>query len=398
MLKLKKENVILFLFIPFLLWSYLGGHKQIIFGVNSDHITIAIAFLGSIFSILIYKKLYTDSKKIILIFSLILIIQGISLFRSQNTELLYGLLVNIIYYIITLTCAYSLSKNIQNTSRKIITLSTISSIVVIVSLLTLGISSWGRITIPTFHDGAFGYYTDGYEGSSDTNVLAYFLHSGVIFSFWLWPYKSNALKLIIILIGLFAALLTFSRSSVISISLTIITTYLFFILSSKNKISAKTLAITTAFILTITTIIFTDNIIIDSIIYRINEGSASSNSDRLYRLRLYLEYFKSSSLVDILLGQGVASSRFTIDPHNFYISTLYDTGALSLILIILSITFPLKNLLHSKSNHIKLFSISITVYFLVCSLLYWQTRFYYHTLFLLYLLYFYQTLSMKNEK
>ena len=38
-------SLTIILFIPFFLWSFLGGHKQLVFGVSSDHVINFFSFL-----------------------------------------------------------------------------------------------------------------------------------------------------------------------------------------------------------------------------------------------------------------------------------------------------------------------------------------------------------------
>lgn len=384
------SKVSFFLFYPFLMWSFLGGHKQELFGVNSDHITIAIAALGALiinFTARRFEKVIIFPTVTALI---VLSIQAISLIYSLNSNY-YGMTVNAIYYLLVLTYASAFKENLGLLTEKILQFSFFAYCIVLVSFLLLGFGEWGRVTIPVFNKGVFSYYPNGYDGSSDANVLAFFFHAGLIVAFWLWSPAKIIYKRIFIALGIISSVLTISRSAALSLVATAIVTWVFVCISRKKIVFSKeSVALAVPLAISAVWVIASENIIGDGIKRRLAEASIGSNNDRMSRLHLYSQYISDSSLFEFIFGRGVSASRFGIDPHNFYVSTLYDTGVVSLFLIFGSILLPAIYVIRNASGKIRFFTVSVVVYFLICSLFYWQVRFFYYTLFMVLVVYLYQ--------
>ena len=360
---------------PFFIWSFLGGHKQILFGINTDHIATALACLASLLVLLVNFKMNKSIFNVIILYSGYLFLAFISIFYiDAPSDAVYIYITQFVYFFITIFLSVFFSKN-QDLFFKIITRAALlSAAIILLSFLLFGISSWGRMTIPVYIDGHFLYFPKGYSSSSDPNVLAYFLSIGFLSSFF---YKKNNKRWFISLLIIFSALLlTASRSALVALVMAIL---VYFLLTFNFKIKVKYLIGVIALAFPVT---------FSLLLYLYNEGllrlkSAASDSDRMERL-LHAKSLIFESIPTFVFGKGIGYSRAIIDPHNFYLSSVIDTGFISLILIFSTLIFVVVAIAKRyKEKHIFAYVVSLITFFMLISLFYWQVRTYYFIIMIL---------------
>jgi len=176
--------VLLLMFVPFLMWSFLGGHKQHFWGVSSDHFFTMVALAAAL--IIIFSKNATPNRAFDIYFVFILIgLFFVSVLRSADpVDSVAQLVVAVVYILVSLGIALFFKSKVRLFFNLIISVSCFSSLTILVSFLFLGLGAWGRLTIPVYQDGIFSYFPAGYESSSDPNVLSYFIYIGILTVFY----------------------------------------------------------------------------------------------------------------------------------------------------------------------------------------------------------------------
>lgn len=394
-MKLNSSFIIIFSFVPFYFWSFLGGHKQDFYGINSDYIFIALAAFGAV--LIWFGRLPRGVLVVLVAIFLIGIVQLISFIKGQEVYGLYALLVGFVYLFISSSYAVFFSRGLTHLVRLTVFLCFVSYLVVIFSWVFMGFSSWGRITIPIYDwsSQVFAYYPYGYEGSSDVNVLAYFLYSGIIVCYFLWMPSREWYKVIFIAAGLLAGILTVSRSAALSFA---IMTFLFFLLcalryffrlSISVKLINRLVVFLVIFVPASMLLITTENQLRAQVEERVTSGSVASNEDRINRLTSSLNHISESDIYDLAFGGGVGYSRNHSDPHNFYISTFIDLGFVGLMAFFVGPLFLVGWIVFfsTADPRVKNFTLCISLFFLLVSLFYWQLRFYYYWCFWIFVIY-----------
>lgn len=339
-----------------------------------------LAFFASLLILLRYRIYGNLSINIIFIYSLYFLISIASLFFNEfDMNSIYILLIGCIYFFITLSLSVFFLEREEIFFRMIIFSSIFSSLVLIFSFIFLGMGSWGRVTVPVFFEGNFEYFPMGYESSSDPNVLAYFLGFGLITAIFFKKDSAFSFSSVMIFIGM---CLTLSRSAFLSMMM-VFTLYFSYILSKSLKdyilIKVSILGIVVIFI----SYIFYYFNLHELLLSRIY--SEDSNSDRAERIYMTLDFIMDP--VRILFGSGVGFSRGNVDPHNFYLSTIQDTGLFSLSLIFLIPLFLIFCLAKKNiDSNLKKYAFSLVVFFCVISMFYWQMRTYYFLILILIIL------------
>lgn len=364
---------------PFIFWSILGGNKQLILGVNSDHIitiyTLVISTILSFTFIITNIEKYTIDRNIVIIsFSILFMILLSYLVNNADISIenLMPFFTMLIYGIITINFAIIFQE--KNTLfLRIATVALFTTfILLLVSFYYLKLGSWDRLTVPVFENNSWQYFPRGYSSSSDPNVLSYLL---VLFTIYItFSVKNIKAKTIINTLVLIIILLTKSRSAILG----------YFAIIIINNIKYQKIKKTLVYLIILATgvciyLYFYEKHYIEETINRIfDEGS---NQDRLNRLMITL-----NSLNDIstwLFGNSLGTSGSTVDPHNFYLSTLIDSGMIVLLLIFL---IPILFIRKIRDKKLLKCAISLFVFFLIISMFYWQLRTYFILLLLLILL------------
>lgn len=366
-MKISRDYIFLPFLFPFMLFSFLGSHRQKIFDIYLDNVFLLVAFSASVVYIFFKRKLSKESKSILIFFLIFLIINIFSIILNLGDWKNYYLIAIHIVYISTSVCLFEIFKNKKDYFEKIIIRMTLfASMLLITSFIINGGSSWGRITMPFYANGEISYFAESYSDFTDPNLLAFFLGFGLITTFFSQNLRFKKISLLIIAS---AIILTFSRSAILAIFIVSI----YNIFSNTHSI-VKNLFIS-SLILTIFTFIYfypSNENIREAINSRIN--SEQSNSDRLDRLQESIQLIKENPII-LFTGKsmGFVSTPPMKDPHNFYLSTIIDSGLISLLLI-LFLLFNLKKTKLSKS---------LILFFLIISLFYWQLRTFYFLIALL---------------
>lgn len=348
---------------PYLLWSFLGAHRQVLFGVVSDYIAVGLASVAALL-ILLRRRITVDTD-VLLIYVFYLTVCVLSFFFAQidGVSSYYAMLPPVVYFIVAVTYASYFESKIKLFYVCIVCFTAISSLIVVLSFFFLGLSSWGRVTIPHYVDGAFRYFSDDYSGFTDPNILAYFLGFGLLTGLSVIERKS--LNLLFLSVVLFAIYLTMSRSAILAVFISAL--YLGFSWIWSEKIKIKSLAVFPFLGLVFFVVICVSSLVVGEFLVlneypEIRVFSERSDSDRLHRLYWAFSEITSSGLV-LLFGSGLGYSSLVKDPHNFFLSTVLDTGVLSLMLLMSIVFLLLYKVRVYGSGPIKRYSTSLVVFF-----------------------------------
>ena len=386
---------------PFILWSVMGGNKQVVMGVNSDHVvTVYTLFSCTLLGCywLIKRKSFIKRSHIFLLCLVVAyLVINIFVYNHKSITLITS---HAVYIVISMWFIFFFKRKPIHLSYLIALGLLFVSSFLLIKLFLLGFGDWGRLTVPVFYDNSWSYFPLGYESSSDPNVLAFMLCIGSIYMFFTLPNKYTIN--IIFILSMMCSFLTLSRSSFLSffISFLIVSVYSFFVLKKTQlrllALIMISLAMSFVVMKNIPAVVTENNgasfVTEPNITERI--VSKASNSDRIARLKNAI--VEISNLKTMFIGNGIGYSTLTQDPHNFYLSTIIDSGILILAIVMMVLTKPLLMVSRTpaKSNVI-LGCMFLTIYYMFISLFYWQVRVLY---FVIILLFTFVNISKKSEQ
>lgn len=386
---------------PFILWSVMGGNKQVVMGVNSDHVvTVYTLFSCTLlgFYWLIKRKSFIKRSHIFLLCLVVAyLVINIFVYNHKSITLITS---HAVYIVISMWFIFFFKRKPIHLSYLIALGLLFVSSFLLIKLFQLGFGDWGRLTVPVFYDNSWSYFPLGYESSSDPNVLAFMLCIGSIYMFFTLPNKYTIN--IIFILSMMCSFLTLSRSSFLSffISFLIVSVYSFFVLKKTQLrllvLIMISLAMSFVVMKNIPAVVTENNgasfVTEPNITERI--VSKASNSDRIARLKNAI--VEISNLKTMFIGNGIGYSTLTQDPHNFYLSTIIDSGILILAIVMMVLTKPLLMVSRTptKSN-VVLGCMFLTIYYMFISLFYWQVRVLY---FVIILLFTFVNISKKSEQ
>ena len=370
-------------------------------GVNSDHVvTVYTLFSCTLlgFYWLIKRKSFIKRSHIFLLCLVVAyLVINIFVYNHKSITLITS---HAVYIVISMWFIFFFKRKPIHLSYLISLGLLFVSSFLLIKLFQLGFGDWGRLTVPVFYDNSWSYFPLGYESSSDPNVLAFMLCIGSIYMFFTLPNKYTIN--IIFILSMMCSFLTLSRSSFLSffISFLIVSVYSFFVLK-KTQLRLLVLimiSLSMSFVVmkNIPAVVTENNgasfVTEPNITERI--VSKASNSDRIARLKNAI--VEISNLKTMFIGNGIGYSTLTQDPHNFYLSTIIDSGILILAIVMMVLTKPLLMVSRTptKSNVI-LGCMFLTIYYMFISLFYWQVRVLY---FVIILLFTFVNISKKSEQ
>ena len=379
----------------------MGGNKQVVMGVNSDHVvTVYTLFSCTLlgFYWLIKRKSFIKRSHIFLLCLVVAyLVINIFVYNHKSITLITS---HAVYIVISMWFIFFFKRKPIHLSYLIALGLLFVSSFLLIKLFQLGFGDWGRLTVPVFYDNSWSYFPLGYESSSDPNALAFMLCIGSIYMFFTLPNKYTIN--IIFILSMMCSFLTLSRSSFLSffISFLIVSVYSFFVLKKTQLrllvLIMISLAMSFVVMKNIPAVVTENNgasfVTEPNITERI--VSKASNSDRIARLKNAI--VEISNLKTMFIGNGIGYSTLTQDPHNFYLSTIIDSGILILAIVMMVLTKPLLMVSRTptKSNVI-LGCMFLTIYYMFISLFYWQVRVLY---FVIILLFTFVNISKKSEQ
>lgn len=379
----------------------MGGNKQVVMGVNSDHVvTVYTLFSCTLLGCywLIKRKSFIKRSHIFLLCLVVAyLVINIFVYNHKSITLITS---HAVYIVISMWFIFFFKRKPIHLSYLIALGLLFVSSFLLIKLFQLGFGDWGRLTVPVFYDNSWSYFPLGYESSSDPNVLAFMLCIGSIYMFFTLPNKYTIN--IIFILSMMCSFLTLSRSSFLSffISFLIVSVYSFFVLKKTQlrllALIMISLAMSFVVMKNIPAVVTENNgasfVTEPNITERI--VSKASNSDRIARLKNAI--VEISNLKTMFIGNGIGYSTLTQDPHNFYLSTIIDSGILILAIVMMVLTKPLLMVSRTptKSNVI-LGCMFLTIYYMFISLFYWQVRVLY---FVIILLFTFVNISKKSEQ
>lgn len=377
-MKFSMRFLVVYFAFPFFLWSFLGGHKQFFWGIQSDYLMTFLACIACAL-VLVYgykgHKLGCEASVLYVVYIVCCIF---ALFYPKASEdALYILMTYIVYFGISFILSFFFSKHNDIFFKQIELAAVISSVILLLAFIFVGVGSWGRMTIPVYINGGFAYFPEGYTSSSDPNVLAYFLGIGALtLLFKKAESRFFVIKFSCILVAL---LLTASRSALIAFILAYFT---YSVITFNGRVSFKKIIF--FFCLFLPALFVSLGYLDNQGLLRIKE--ITTDSDRMERLSYAIGVIGDIS--SFLRGNGVGFSRETYDPHNFFIATVMDTGFLSLCVLFGILLFSVYSIwCNHTDKKSRAYAVALLAFFCVIAMFYWQVRTFYFVLLILFVLY-----------
>lgn len=234
------------------------------------------------------------------------------------------------------------------------------SIIVIFTYVVIGKTEYGRVTLPSIEQGALVYrYVEGVGLLPDPNVFSY----GLIFIYFL-SLRYETPKPVTLFILALALILIGSRSALLA----------FFVVSgawlgiANRKASAKLLFV----ILPLAIFGFLS---VDLSQFDIVERfqNPENYSERAIVWSAFFNDYLSSDL-RVIFGFGFGAARSLGDPHNFYISTLYNGGIAAIFCLIFVYHSAFRYVFKELSGASKHVANAMLCFNLLIGLFYWQDQ------------------------
>lgn len=273
-------------------------------------------------------------------------------------------------------------------SRLVLVYAVISSTVIWMSFLVLGMSSWGRMTIPTWYNGMFTYFPEGWGSSADPNMLGFGLILCLVFGL-LFMRISSLKSLLLIGFCISAAALTMSRTAFLSLLVALMLAGIVVALPEMGKgkylrirkesvlklSSALALGVGCAYFFSPFQALF-QRFLLDN------------NSGRIERIVHVLGNWAENGN-SILVGVGFDNARTSIDPHNIYLTALHDSGLVGLTMLLVFLFTVFVYSLNITIFRLRFFANFIFFYITIGGLTYWHTKtFWVSIMFVLFIVYY----------
>lgn len=260
----------------------------------------------------------------------------------------------------------------------------ISSLLVI-SYFSIGVTEYGRVTMPGFEGDSLGYrYVDGVGLLPDPNVLSYGL--GLIYIFSL---AYSGFRPFIFAVLVLALLFVGSRSALVSFFLAM--SFWIFIEGRRDRLFF---------------IFFMVFVFIISFIFFIFDFFGSNVLARFTNPEYYTERFNRwfelwnayvASGFGVLFGNGFGSARDEFgDPHNFYLAALYDGGMLALVSLFFVYFSVFRYIVIDLCARERSVAYAMLIFNFLIGLFYWQDQIFFVPFFLIWIISIYKRRALKD--
>jgi len=365
--------------IPFFIWSFLGGWRQQIFFVVSDYIASFLALMAGLAILAKRWKFRFLQIEVTSLYVVFLFLSSISFLLADWDWNFYSIVPGVLYFFIVTSLSVFFEDKASLFFKTAISSALFSAFVILLSCAALGVSDWGRVTVPFYSDGEWRYFSAVYSDFTDPNLVAYYLVFGI---FLLFLFEKNGLWFVGFFGMVFAIFLTMSRSAMVGIFFSIVFAGSMQV-TRKNFIRNLFIFLAVFFVL-IALLDVVDLSYIGGWVYdRVHD--ANSNGDRMRRLAIAGDLL-IESVPYLIFGRGHGYSSFAIDPHNFYLSTVIDTGIFSLGCLLAILFLLYARIVRQRVRKFIVCATMILVFFLTISIFYWQVRVYYFVVSLLFVL------------
>jgi hypothetical protein len=395
-----KVKHLLFIFaLLYLVWLPLGSAPIYIADKKLD-VMIGVFFSSLLLFYLlagggIKRKILPSSLLYILLFYLFTLF--LSTLFSENSAHSWGRFSVIAgYALVSVLIPLILADYIPKLSISMAYFAALSSFLLWLSYLVLGMSSWGRMTIPTWTGSSFQYFPQGWGTSADPNTLGTGLLLSAVYGLCFLEMKKNR-RVFLFLFSVSGGLLTFSRTAFLGFFMGLIIAWLLEIVQNKSKktvnIFHKIKIIFIYFIPVILISLFFLNGFIEDFIQRI---TGTSNGGRINLINAVIENWLSKD-ESMLLGIGFDTTIITLDPHNIYVATLHDSGVLgltALITLIVSIIFYIN--INIKTEKYRFYANWIIFFISFSGLSYWHTKNFWFSIMFVLMIIIYEKKKRKN--
>lgn len=298
------------------------------------------------------------------------------------------------YALVTVTLPLLLPGFSSSFSRMVLLLALSAAVVLWLSYLFLGLSPWGRMTMPTLTSSGLVYFPRGWGTSADPNTLGVGIMLSLVFGFSFLGLR-KVFNVFLFLFIFSAALLTLSRTALLGFLggwiVAVVFCYIpeFVRKSSLRKVVDLFKRLSLVLFLSSIAVYFFLLDFLSLFLNRVNIGvhiHEGTSYERLRRMKYAFSKWQNSD-DNFLLGIGFDMVIKDTDPHNIYITALHDSGALGLIGLLLLIAAAFIDICKMKSSQLKFYAMWLLFIIVFAGMTYWHTKnFWYAFMFIIILI------------
>lgn len=358
----------------FLVFVPLGSVPIYVASYKLDNL-IGIFLCGVVlFALLVGVKFYSRDSLVLESAFFYVVVLGLSVLHSSDQLYSFQRYLSIGgYAFLALLIPRLLAAKAPFLGTSVLLFSAFSSLIIWVSYFVLGMSGWGRMTIPTWSDGQFKYFPGGWGTSPDPNILGFGLILSLLFGLAISPVKKST-KLFFIVLTVSATMLTLSRTVFVSGFLALIIAWFLSILF-KSKVDLHAIKLDPKKIILILLILFVGVALLYTItpVDQIFERLADKDE---VRIAIYAQVFESwlASYKTIIFGVGFDMASAIQDPHNIYVTALHDSGIIGFTALLFFMTSVFVSLVNIKNERIRFMALLIFFFIAIGGLFYWHTK------------------------
>lgn len=238
----------------------------------------------------------------------------------------------------------------------------------------LGMSSWGRMTIPTYYPptGRFEYFPEGWGSSADPNMLAVGLALSVLFFLAVSPLRWRSWAASAYVLG--AAALTGSRTAfaalIVSLGMGALLVGLPWLLARSQAVRVRLSGLLAAALAVPGMVWLAVTMLpLGLLIERLLQGDSLRWKLAEHALGVWLDNLKH-----LVIGAGFNIARSVSDPHNIYLTALHDSGVLGLLGLLTLLAVVLIKALWVVDVKLRFWGVSIFFFIAFSGMTYWHTK------------------------
>jgi len=279
-------------------------------------------------------------------------------------------------------------------SRLVFIFGFVSACIIWISYAILGMPSWGRMTIPTWHNGSFKYFPEGWGSSADPNMLGFGLLLSLLFGMTFFT-ERKVLSFAVVFIVVSAAFLTFSRTALFSIIISLLLSLVVYLFTKRPfKFKRPKFDYFVYFFLgTSLIIIFYLYLPVIEFVNRAYQKGMA------VRFNLYEEVIANwiEKENSVLTGVGFNMARVIKDPHNIYVTALHDSGIVGLVLLFIFMGLLFLACLRVKKEWLCFLCLLIFFYIAAGGMAYWHTKTFWASVMFIQFIYVYDRMKFRLE-
>jgi hypothetical protein len=311
------KKITFLLLMLFLFFVSVGSAPIEVGGVKIDNVIGVLLAVSTLVCLLAIKRFVVRDQAVLIAAYLYFIILFLSVFVSPDPLYSIGRFSIIFGYgVVAIFVPYVLADRLEVVGLSSIFFSVLAASLVWVSYFVLGMSSWGRMTLPTYVSGEFRYFPSGWGSSADPNMLGFGLLLTLMFGLFVRR-PSIVFGLFVVSFVFSAVLLTMSRTAVFAFIGSAFLTTLWLAIEIPIRSVKIRIAVVRKFFLGAAGIIFfAVSFFLSSLGGRfLDRVTQIGSDDRLERYNYVISNW-SHDPFSVVFGVGFDMARLMQDPDN----------------------------------------------------------------------------------